>query len=220
MSERLPPPDLQQIATVDPDTVTVAEGELVWRIHKRAGPHPTTGDALRHYGPTTARFDPHPEPAQFHPDIGITYLTIGDTAFVTVLAEAFQQEDGVGVGPIDRATDQPTLTGFAVERDLALLDLHSGWVTRAGGNTAICNGSRMASKQWARAIHTTYPELDGIAYPSAVYAPGRCLAVWTDRIFPDAPMFSRDLSDQRLGASLAVAAQELGTYNVPTRTNS
>src|SRR5207253_3123453 len=99
-------------------------------------------------------------------------------------------------------------------RDIQLLDLDAGWVTRAGGNQAITSGRRSRSREWARAIYAELPAVDGLAYISSVWGPGRCIALW-DRgsdAFPAAPLNSRRLDDPVLDAAVANAAIALGTY--------
>jgi len=131
---------------------------------------------------------------------------------VSALAEHFQDANG-GVGPIDRSHRQPAITQFELAADVQLLDLDSGWVTRAGGNQAITSGRRSRARQWARAIYSEHPNMQGVAFGSSVWAPGHCIALW-DRgapAIPGAPLTSRTLDDPVLGVALANAAVALGT---------
>lgn len=195
----------------------IAAHTTLWRIHHQGGAHPTGWDQLRHYGPTPSRFDHHPPPPRLHTDHGIVYLTVGARAFVTAIAERFQDADGGGIGPIERRADVPALTAFDAATDLQVLDLTSGWTTRAGGNQAICSGPRPACQAWARAIHHAHGHhVHGLSWTSSVYGEGHCIAIWAsaDRVFPAEPRFSRDLADARLDTPLAVAAQTLGTYTI------
>lgn len=220
MSERLPAPDLARIASTPLQTMAVPARTSAARIHFLGGAHPTGWNQHRHWGPTTARFDHHPPPPAMYAEYGIVYLTVGDRAVTTACAEVFQRADGAGVGPIDRTGRQPALTIFEMASDLVLLDLSTGWVTKAGGNGAICSGPRPPCRAWARAIHDTHGQtIDGIAFPFSVWPPGLNLAVWADaaRVFPASPVIARDLADVRLDPWLESSAADLATYLVGNR---
>lgn len=217
MSEQLPSPDPDRVAATTPDVTLLQSGTDLARIHHLGGSHPTGWDEMRHFGPTTSRFDHHPLPQGHHPAHGIAYLTTGHRAVTTACAEVFQQADGSGVGPIDRTRRRPALAVFVLATDLTLLDLESGWIARAGGNAAICSGPRTMSREWARAIHQAHGgTIDGILYPSSVWPPGRCVAVWADApsVFPVTPLMARDLNDNRLDLWLDAAANALNTYAI------
>jgi hypothetical protein len=165
---------------------------------------------LRAFGPTKSRFDHHTLPRRIHPTRAIAYLATGPAAFTTAIAEYFQDDSG-GVGPIDRHRHRPAIGIFELARPVTLLDLDSGWVTRAGGNQAIRTGVRARSREWARAIYRHHP-VDGLLYRSSVWGPGRCVAVWerSRAAFPPAPTSTRTLDDPHLAAAVASAAVELG----------
>lgn len=216
MSERLAPPNRVRISTVGlrhDEVMLLRAGTRVARVHATAGPHPAAWDDMRFFGPTTSRFDHHTAPRRIHPTRSIAYLTYSETRFVAALAEYFQDANG-GVGPIDRSFRAPMHSQFELASELLLLDLDSGWVTRAGGNAALVSGPRGRSRQWSQAIYALYPDVAGLLYTSSVWAPGRCIALW-DRghgAFPAAPLTSRLLSDPVLEAALANAALTLGSY--------
>jgi hypothetical protein len=120
----------------------------------------------RSFGPTTSR-DHHSPPRRVHPTRCIAYLTYGAQRFVAALAEYFQDANG-GVGPIDRSNGLPAITQFELAADIQLLDLDSGWVTRAGGNQAIISGRRSRARDWAQAIYSEHPTIQGVAFGSSV----------------------------------------------------
>lgn len=216
MTERLPHPDRSWVeATVvrTGDVTTIVAGTHLVRVHAHGGPHPMAWDEFRSYGPTTSRFDHQTVPRRDHPTRAIAYLAHGPTRFVCGLGEYFQDASG-GVGPIDGAHREPVITQIEVSRDLRLLDLGSGWVTRAGGNQAIISGLRSRSRAWARAIYATHTDIDGLAYDSSVWGPGRCIALWERGrdAFPLAPVTSRLLADPGMSTAVANAALDLGTY--------
>lgn len=195
----------------------MAAGSQVVRVYSRGGDHPTQWNESRSFGPTTSRFDHHLPPPQGHLTRQIVYLTYGQQALTTACAERFQAADGTGVGPIDRVTGIPAVAIFPLASDLRLLDLSSGWVTQAGGNGAISSGSRPICQEWARAIYDAHGrKLDGLAYSSSVFPPGRCVAVWADpaRVFGTPPTMTRDLDDTRLDLWLVPVATELATFLV------
>lgn len=168
---------------------------------------------LRAFGPTASRFDHHPLPRREHPKRRVAYAAIGPRAFVAAIAEHFQRSGG-GVGPLDLALRQPTATIFELAAPLVLLDLDSGWITRAGGNQAIRTGPRGVTRDWARAIHRHHKDVHGLAYGSSVWGPGRCIVVWerAAAALPSAPLATRQLDDPGLRGAVVTVAAELGTF--------
>lgn len=217
LSERLPPPDPARVAATAPigrEIVHLPAGTAVLRVHALAGPHASSGRELRSYGPTKSRYDHHPPPRRDHPTRAIAYLAIGATAFTGALAEYFQDDAG-GVGPIDLRRHRPAITIMTLVAEIALLDLDSGWVTRAGGNQAIRTGPRGRSRDWARAIYRHH-RVDGLTYRSSVWGPGRCVALWERgaAALPSTPIASRTLDDPHVAAAVAASAAQLGTFLV------
>jgi hypothetical protein len=143
------------------------------------------------------------------------YVTTGKEALPTALAEFFSG-GGDTVGPIERARGVATLSAFSVTKALRLLRLDGGWVTRAGGNQAICSGDRARSREWARLIYETHSDVAGLYYRSSIYGPGRCLTLWerAEPALPVRPDASRLLADPALAPALATAAEHLGTVVV------
>ena len=216
MSERLPRPDSARIrdtVVTGDDLLVLAAGVQLARIHPLAGTHPYAWNQFRSWGPTRGRFDHQPLPRRNHPVRRIAYLTPGDTAFPAALAEYFQEDAG-GVGPIDRTHRRPAVTIITLASEVNVLDLDRGWVTRAGGNQAIRTGPRGVCRDWSRAIYRHHRHLDGVAYSSSVWGPGRCVVLWerAEGAFPATPDASRDLDDPRLAVAIADAAEQLGTY--------
>jgi hypothetical protein len=215
LSERLPHPDRGRIASTLPrrgEFLRLRAGTALVRVHPTSGPWPCAWAEFRFFGPTSSRFDQQTLPKRVHRTRGIAYAARDTSAFTAAIAEYFQDGDG-GVGPIDRRTNRPMITTFELAGDLTLLDLESGWVTRAGGNQAITSGLRSRSREWARAIHR-HLDVDGLSYGSSVWAPGRCVALWERAApsLPSSPLASRLLDDPYLAPALASAAVDLGTY--------
>lgn len=219
MSEWLPAPDSARIRDThveDVDVVALEIGHRLLRVHPLAGPHPVAWNAFRAWGPTAGRFDHQPPPRRTHRTRQIAYFTHGPEAFNTALAEFFQDDNG-GVGPVDLVRRSPHMSALEMVAPLRLLDLSSGWVTRAGGNQAINSGSRQRSQEWARAIYQHHRRvIDGVAYPSSVWGPGKCVALWENakKAMPDAPVVHRSLNDAALVDAMASAVEAMGTYTV------
>ncbi|MBK9179787.1 MAG: RES domain-containing protein [Acidimicrobiales bacterium] len=87
-------------------------------------------------------------------------------------------------------------------------------MTRAGGNQAIRTGPRGVCRDWSRAIYRHHSHLQGLAFGSAVWGPGRCLALWERAApaFPAAPAATRQLDDPALSLAVMDAAHRLGTF--------
>ena len=220
MSEHLPAPDLPAIEAAEPrrggsnnEVLILKPGDQFVRVHAVAGPHPAAWNQFRFWGPANSRFDHHVPPTH-EQERGILYAAHGPTAFTGAIAEYFQDSSGAGVGPIDPVLHAPTMTLFTITEELPLLDLDSGWVTRAGGNQAIKTGPRDVSRAWAQAIYEAHGDkVCGVAYGSSVWGPGRCVALWETAQFtlPPDPNLSRTMSDPALRSAIDEAAEELKT---------
>lgn len=186
--ERLPdPPERFDVA---PDPHTLRAGVIVWRVYDRGGRHATRWNQLRYYGPTDARFDPHLPPSRVQ-QRGILYGAIGKLAACTAVAEAFQRSRLVDVW--SRA---PWIVAFALRRDVVLLDTGRLWPLRAGGSAALNSGSRAQARAWARIIYSSYPEVEGLLYPSSMtHAPAVALFERAADGLPADPKFHRALQD-------------------------
>lgn len=188
-------------------------GTRVVRVHPLGGAHPIQWNELRSFGPTGSRFDHQTPPPRTHPVRRVLYVAHARNAFTCALAEYFQ-DGGGGILPLDLTRNRPAATIFDLENSVRLLDLTSGWVTRAGGNQAINSGRRSTSRAWARAIYKFHPSIDGLLYPSSVWGPGRCAVLWerADHCLPKTAIASRPLDDPYLRRPIAKAADELNTF--------
>lgn len=159
---------------------------------------------MRTYGPTTARFDPHPPPPGESSGERVLYLALD---VHTCLAEVFQR-----TRVVNRRRRSPYLTGFTGTRPLRLLDLAGTWPTRAGTSQALNSGRTDISRAWARAIRAAFPDLDGLWHPSSMNANQPCLALFAPAVdaLPDDPRLSLPLSHPRLAVALADAAARIG----------
>ena len=98
--------------------------------------------------------------------------------------------------------------------DVELLDLMGGFATRAGASMGLMTGARSVSRNWARGFYDAYPDLQGIRYPSSMYANAAAL-VLNDRaetrgVIPDQSGFHRALDDAAQLTLLKNAARQLG----------
>ncbi len=230
MSERLRDP-LPPLPELQPgDTTTITAGAKLYRIYNRLGAHLTRPDQLRIWGPIpTARFDHHEPPAGMHADPDSVTAATGyysidpptpsaprpghllalDSPIVTAVAEAFQGNR------IIACSDRKGLAIIRTMDDIEVLDLSSGWATRAGAGNHLSTGPHPTTKRWARAIHDAYPDLAGMTWVSSVHPPGRAL-VLNERaadgkgVVASRLHFDRPLSDGMSSALMAAAASVIG----------
>ncbi len=196
-------PEPPATLAVPADLRVAPTGTRLWRVYFVGGARPGTWSGFRYFGPTAARFDHHDEPASVQAK-GILYAATTPT---TCLAEAFQ-----AARVVDRAAHQPWLVGFDTVRDLTLLDLTGVWPTRAGAPMAINTGPRPRAQRWSRLVHATYPDAEGLYYPSSMHANQPSVALYerAGSALPTAPAFNRALADPALAPRLSAAAASLG----------
>jgi hypothetical protein len=196
------PPPRAELQALGPILKTLSKGTLVARVYFRGGPHPTTWNRFRWFGPAGARFDHHTLPRRVQKR-GITYLASNG---VTCLAEVFQD-----TRVIDRSRHNPWLVTFEMDRGVKLLDLTGNWPTRAGASMAINSGSHAKARVWSRAIYAAYPEVEGLYYCSAMHGNEPAVALYerAEDAFPKSPTFHRALVDPGLLTPLANAALDL-----------
>lgn len=174
---------------------------VLWRVHRTSGEHVVPWNRLRYWGPSaTMRFDPHEPPSRTQ-DRGVSYTAL---TVPTALAEVFQQ-----TRVLNSRRGAPYLTAWSPTRALRLLDLTGTWPIQAGASHVINTGRRDYCRAWARAIHTAWPELDGLWHHSAMTG-GDAVTLFTHAgdSFPARPMLSLPLDHPGLrGHVLAAAAQ-------------
>ena len=184
------------------DLHRIPRSAALWRVHATAGPHVTPWNRLRHFGPTTSRFDPQPPPPGWS-ERGVTYAA---TDVVTCLAEVFAASRVV-----DGSRRAPYLTGWQPTRVLTLLDLTATWPIRNGASHLLTSGPKSVCRAWARAVDTEWPDLDGLWSVSTMTGrPTVTLFTAAADAFPRRPAFSRPLSSPALQGALATAAAEIG----------
>lgn len=207
MTAKIPPePDLTRLAGLDPELRTLPAGSLLWRVYFRAGTHPTRWRDFRHYGPTDARFDHHPNLRPGLQAQAVMYLAESP---ISCLAEVFQQ-----TRVIHRENRQPWLVGLRLATTVRLLDLSGAFPTRAGASMGLMSGPRSVGRNWARGFHRAYPALQGLYYPSSMHANRPALAL-NERAeaagaIPGIPQFHRALADPALLTVLKNAALDIG----------
>ncbi|SDO60222.1 RES domain-containing protein [Nakamurella panacisegetis] len=194
-----------------PGTLHIDEADLGdWPHHAMVRIHGTVGalslpwHELRHFGPTSNRFDPHPPPPGMHADFAASYVAADvDTA----LAEVFQ--DGRIIAP--SAPNGPYLTVWRATRALRLLDLRGSWPLREGASHVINTGPRPVCRQWAHAIALHPIDVDGLLYTSSMTgADAAALFRPSADSFPEHPLLSLPLTDPGLAGVLDGAAARIG----------
>ena len=198
------PPPLATLAALRPAYHRLPAGSTLWRIYFRAGAYPAGWSAFLHYGPVPqARFDHHLLPPRLQ-DRGILYVAADG---LTCLAEVFQRSRVV-----DRSSGQPWLAAFALQQDLALLDLTGLWPTVAGASSALASGQRPRARRWSQAIYGAFPEVQGLWYPSSMAGNAPAAALYERGVaaVPLQPLFHRPLADPALQTPLQRIASALG----------
>ncbi len=197
------PPSAAELAKLSPVLHTLGAGTLLWRIHFRAGSHPTAWNELRAWGPTNSRFD-HQLPPAGVSSRGIIYLAeFGDTCF----AEVFQT-----TRTIDVLKDAPWLVAFKLDRDVFLLDLTGPWPTQAGASAAINSGPRPRARRWSRTIYQAYPKVEGLLYASSMDGnrPAQAFYERAKTAIPATLAFERALGSPTLKSIVENAAARFG----------
>jgi RES domain len=178
----------------------------LWRIHRTEGEHVLPWNTLRTYGPLPSmRWDPHPGAEPISTAEGVLYAA-ADVA--TNLAEVYQT-----TRVIDTRAGAPTLTAWQPQRGLRLLDLSGTWLLRNSASAALLAAPRSTCRRWARAIYTTWPELDGLYVPSTLTGRPN-IVLWNaaaDSI-PTMPSFSRPLTHPLVWSIAQAAAAEIGYH--------
>ncbi len=196
------PPDKKTLRAIGTLTKVLSADIKVWRVYFRAGPHPTTWDQFRSFGPTGLRFDHHTQPPRVQKR-AITYLAQNG---LTCLAEVFQS-----TRVIDRHRKNPWLVGFALQRDVNLLDLTGLWPTQASASMAINAGPHSKARLWSQAVYEAFPKIEGLYYCSAMHANHPAIALYerAQDSLPKTPFFNRALRDPGLLTPLINAARDL-----------
>lgn len=201
MAEHLPNPDpAVWPSNLSADQQRTLESDVrLFRFYDSSGANATRWHEFRHWGPTSARFDHHPNGTTTHPNHSVWYGAVETTdsdgkptGLLTAVAERFQDSRTL---PLH--TTRISLVVCSPAQKLVLLDLESSWLTQAGGNAAITSGPRAQSRKWARAIRQTYPTVGGLAWRSSVYRPGLAVVLWDlpRSALAERPLLNRQIRD-------------------------
>lgn len=206
------PPSIDALRALGPSLVRVDRGTPLARVYFRGGPHPSTWNAFRYFGPTNARFDHHlPDPTG-EPCLqarGILYAagSMAPGALAVCLAEVFQQTRA-----IDTRSREPWFVVFDLARDITLLDLRGLWTTRAGASSAIASGPKLRARRWSANIFEAFPQIDGLIYASSMGGNADALALYERArdALPIDPQLNRGLADPLLRKPVNIAAEAIG----------
>jgi RES domain len=178
--------------------------DALWRVHRTQGDHVLPWNKLRTFGPLPSmRWDPHAGREPISTSEGVLYAA-ADAA--TSVAEVY-----LTTRVIDTRAGAPTLTAWKPRRGLRLLDLSGTWLLRNTASAALLGAPRSICRRWARAIYTTWPELDGLYVPSTMTGRPN-IVLWNaaaDSI-PTMPLFSRPLAQPLVWSIAQAAAAEIG----------
>jgi len=182
--------------------------DAIYRIFKTSGAHPASWQAFRSFGPLIGgRFDHHVPPKRDSATRAVLYgaVNAGDEAAIaTCLVEVFQ-----ATRVIDRFDQAPYVAAFRPSRPVRLLDLRHRWPARAGATQALNSGPHSRSHRWSRKIYASYPNIDGLMYPSAVAGIGGANVMIFERALdslPRQPLFNLPLTHAALVLPLKRAA--------------
>lgn len=193
-----------------PGKLTIGEADLTdWvsamlRVHATVGSHALPWNQLRHYGPLSARFDPHPPPPRKHREFAVQYAAAD---LETALAEVFQLTRTV---PADGA-GRPYLTIWQPTRPVRLLDLTGLWPVHNGASQLIASGPHTSCRAWAHAIASHPAAVDGLHYRSTMT--GRAtvaLFLPAANTYPERPLLSLPLDHPGLIGAVHAAALRIG----------
>ena len=195
----LPALEAEDVAEVD---------QAIYRIFKTGGLHPAGWQSFRSFGPLIGgRFDHHVPPKRTSTTRAVLYgaVNAGDEdAIATCLVEVFQ-----ATHVIDRFDQSPYLAAFDPSRPVRLLNLRHRWPARAGATQALNSGPHSRSHRWSRKIYSSYPDIDGLLYPSAVAGIGGANVMLFERALdaiPRRPLFNLPLAHTALVLPLRRAA--------------
>lgn len=196
-------PDRALLAALEPATAELHRDDVLWRVYFRNSRHPTAWNAFRFVGPVDARFDHHDGELAMLQEKGVLYAACHPA---TCLAEVFQK-----TRVIHREFQSPWLVGFALQRAVSALDLTGAFATQAGASMGLMSGPRSVSRNWARGFHGSYPDLEGLLYPSSMNGNETAIALNERALdaLPAQPVFHRALEDPAIHTVLVNAARHL-----------
>lgn len=202
-----------KVPAVPPTTFTIESKHLrtfsepLWRVYRTTGPHALGWNELRHYGPVPGmRFDPHPEPAGEHDDVGVLYAA---TDVVTALGEVYQS-----TRVIARAEGGATLVSWEPTRPLTLLDLTTNWpIVNGAAASMMMTDEKSHTQAWAAAIEQRHgADIDGLFHQSSM-TDKAMVTLFTrterDSAFPARPRFHAPLASPAADVIVLVASNEL-----------
>ena len=201
---KLPRPPLS-LASIPADIHVLPAGQLLWRVYRASGAHPSSWNTMRAYGPVaTARFDHQEQPPHVDPDRQILYAA---QTPATAIVEACQD-----TRLIDRLDRDPWLAAFVTAVDLELLDLTGTWPTRAGASQAIASGRRDVARSWSRLVWSGYPSVEGLRYRSSMAGGGVNIVIYErgSAAMPTHPAINVPLTHPGLAPDLNRIAHEYG----------
>ncbi|MFA0848519.1 RES family NAD+ phosphorylase [Curtobacterium sp. WHRI 8282] len=176
----------------------------VWRVHEQKTGRPGW-DELRHFGPVDGqRFDPQDPPTGDHKPQGVQY--VAGTMLVAV-TETFQRTRMIPVH--NKAL---WLYGWTPARPMRLLDIRSDFGATNGASASFNAADKATTREWARAAHRQWTDLDGLLYTAKVSG-GDAIALFTNAagipVWPDYPSYARALTDPAAHPDLSAAAAQV-----------
>jgi RES domain len=188
---RTPPKDLP---ARQPDLYRWGTEGALWAVLNGRGPHARAFGTMRSYGPlSSARFDPHPEPAG-HTSGELALYAAAD--LLTAIAERYQRRRLLHLAdPTD-----PIAYSWRPTRPLNLVDVTGVGAVRLGASHAINSGPKAVCRRWARSVRAAWPSADGMRYVSSMTGHD-CVVIWAPGgdSFPPAPAFAEFMASPGSG---------------------
>lgn len=122
----------------------------------------------------------------------------------TCVAEVFQSSRTV------RASADTQLAAWRPARPLRLLDLTGEWALHNGASHGLYAASKSTCRNWSRAIHQRWSDIDGLLSPSTMT--GKTMVTLYERAadaFPPRPAFARPLTNPYVWEAVVDAAEQV-----------
>lgn len=194
-----------------PGPLTITGSDLVdydgpiWRIARTVGEYARPWNAGRDFGPLLVmRWDPHLLPASIQPERTVLY---SGTELLPAVAETWQ-----ATHHIDVHFGNPIIVRATPTRTLRLLDLaaNSTWAIRHGASASLAHSHRDVCRNWARAILTAVPKLDGLLAPSTLSGTNVVLFASGIGALPETGDMTQQADDPAVFAILESIATRIG----------
>lgn len=106
--------------------------------------------------------------------------------------------------------NRPHIIVLEAKAETMLLELSAEWLVKIGGTSSMALGSKTITRQWARAFHTQWPNLDGITAGSAVVPSRKIVSIWNTKVIPPSPLLAEALNSPVITNDITAMAATSG----------